>query len=404
MTVTLSELLTLAGRLDDDAGFDTPRERFRRFLTGHVTSAQAARTLIEQCQHAPGDQHHRALQDLVVMLGRCLGFETRFGSYHDAGGGRKPDGHWHSRRLDIALEIRTDLTEATDLDALSRSIAALSSPPYPGVSGRALGLCVLTPLYAGRGRLEEIRTTASHDSRVRIAALKSLVHLAGMVGSRRLAHDDVVRLLGSDLDLDFLVELLERSAGEAAGADDPSATSGSALFEMEAGPGYWLATIGADQGTTPEQFVELVVGKRRILGLGQGGTPHGVAQPGDRICLHIPGKGVVGHCQVRSIEESGAGIRGAQRFSQLLQIEDPVLRMDAPVPLDERMQLRVRAARGSRDGAAHSVTRISRQEFDTLAMIRVALEERRGRGPAFTRSDAEPAELPVSVGDSRSPE
>ena len=46
MTVTLNELLMLVGRLDDSAGFDTPRERFRRFLVEHVTGAHTARSLI----------------------------------------------------------------------------------------------------------------------------------------------------------------------------------------------------------------------------------------------------------------------------------------------------------------------------------------------------------------------
>ena len=37
MSVTLDDVLALAGRLDDSGGFDAPRERFRRFLTEHAT-------------------------------------------------------------------------------------------------------------------------------------------------------------------------------------------------------------------------------------------------------------------------------------------------------------------------------------------------------------------------------
>src|SRR5919204_5647106 len=120
MSVTLDELLMLAGRLDDSAGFDTPRERFRRFLIEYVTDARIARALIEQC-HLVDEQHHRALQDLVVLLGRSLGFETRFGTYSPVSGSLKCDGYWRSRApLEIVLELRTNQTPGTDVDGLVR--------------------------------------------------------------------------------------------------------------------------------------------------------------------------------------------------------------------------------------------------------------------------------------------
>jgi len=399
MTVTLNELLMLAGRLDDSPGFDAARERFRRFLTEHVTHAHAARTLLEECQHAPGDQHRRALQDLVVVLGRCLGFETRFGSYLPPETGGRTDGHWRSRRLDVILEIRTDRTQASSLEALSRSVAAVTATP--GTAEHVLGLCVLTPLYANPTRLEELQSAADQDSRVRIATSRSLLHLADMVTTRRLGHDDVVRLIGSGLALDFVVELLERAAGT---AGSPIASSTGSSFEIQTEAGFWLATVGADQGATAEQFIELVVGKRHIFGVVENGTPQGVPQRGDHICFCIPGKGVVAHSQVRAVSQGGAGIRGGNRFSQVLHLEEAALYMSEPVPLEEETQLRVRAARASCERTAQSLTRISRQEFDALATHRP--EERRGGDSGISRHENgnEAAELPVSVGGSHSRE
>lgn len=419
MTVTLNELLMLAGRLDDSSGFDTPRERFRRFLVEHVTDAHAARTLIEQCQHSPGDQHHHALQDLVVVLGRCLGFETRYGSHLPAAGSLKADGHWRSRRLDVVLEIRTDQTEATSFEALSRSMAAFSANSQPAKAGRALGLCVLTPLYAGRGRLEEIQGSQTPDSRVRLVTLRSLLTVADMIGAGRLTHDDLVRLLGSDLEFDFAAELLERAANPASPAHP--AIPHAARFEVHADTGFWLATVGADQGATPEQFVEIVIGRRRIFGISEGAAPPNTPQQGDGICFYVPGRGVVGHGHVRSAAEGGIGLRDAHRFSLLLQLQDVVLYLHAPSPLEEEMQLRVRAARLSRDRSAHSVIRISRQEFDRLMTIHEAEERRAGDSakvvspPAPTestdaaewqrpQSEGRSPDLAVSAGDSRSHE
>ena len=48
MNITLNELLTLLGRLDDEPGFDSARERFRRFLVEHVTDVPTARPLVEE--------------------------------------------------------------------------------------------------------------------------------------------------------------------------------------------------------------------------------------------------------------------------------------------------------------------------------------------------------------------
>jgi len=405
MTVTLNELLMLVGRLDDSAGFDTPRERFRRFLIEHVTGAHTARSLIEQCQYAPGDQHHRALQDVIVALGRGLGFEPRFGSYQSGAQPRKPDGHWHSRRLDVVLEIRTDQSQVPDLSALASSVASLMAS-HSGSAGRVLGLCVMTPLYASRVRLDEVQRSAGSDARVQVATLKALMVIAGMVGAKKLSHDDVVRLLGSGLGLDFIAELLERAAGAATdGAEVAAVPIAAATPDSEATESsFWLATIHADQGATAEEFVELVIGKRQIFGVAENGTPT-AARPGDQLCLYIPGKGVVGHCQVRSVAEGGTGLRDAHRFTKLLHLEDAVLHVGEPLLLEEAIQLRMRATRADRDRNAHNLTRISPQEFKSLTTVREG-GDRRGQKPdaAPTEREVEPPDLPISVGNSRSHE
>ena len=366
MNVTLNELLMLVGRLDDAAGFDTPRERFRRFLVEHVTGAHAARALVEQCQYAPGDQHHRALRDVVVALGRGLGFEPRFGSYQSAGRLPKPDGQWHSRRLDVLLEIRTDQAQNTDLEALTKAVSELGVAPKSG-NGRAIGLCVLTPLYAARVRIDDVQRTAAADSRIQVTTLRALLAIAAMAGEKRLSHDDVVRLLGSGLGLDFIADLLERAGGAAREIKETEAVPPAPVTSESR---FWLATINADQGATPEEFVELVIGKRQIFGVVENGNPQNIAQPGDRLCLYIPGKGVVGHCQVRSIAEGVTGLRDAHRFSKLLHLEDAVLHVNDPMPPEEEMQLRMRALRADRH--AQQLTLLSAHDFTALIQREVS--------------------------------
>jgi len=55
------EILTLAGRLDDAPGFDTPRERFRRFLIDHAGDVRAFRKLIDAWLQSTSEQSRRAL-------------------------------------------------------------------------------------------------------------------------------------------------------------------------------------------------------------------------------------------------------------------------------------------------------------------------------------------------------
>jgi len=81
MSVSLNEILDLVGSLDDSAGEDTPRERFRRFLRKNVHEVGEIRDHIEQCLRTSGDQYNRALQDLVNYVGEFLGFKVEFGRY-----------------------------------------------------------------------------------------------------------------------------------------------------------------------------------------------------------------------------------------------------------------------------------------------------------------------------------
>jgi hypothetical protein len=211
MSVALSDILMLAGPLDDTPGFDTPRERFRRFLIEHMGDARIARAFIEECQHGLGEQHHRALQDMVVALGRCLGFETIFGTYHPVPGALQYDGHWRARgRLHIVLDLRTDQRPGTDMEGLSRSLWALSAVPYAARGERTFGLCVATPLYPNAPMLERALAAEKTDPPIRFVRLRSLLAFTDLATAGRLTHDDIVRLFASTSALDFVVELLDR--------------------------------------------------------------------------------------------------------------------------------------------------------------------------------------------------
>ena len=143
MRLFLTDMLALSGRLTDQPGPDTPRERFRRFLAGWPGSVDDLHALIEDGQRTPDDQSQRALMDLVVTLGRYLGFSVAYGVYDRRSGAVRFDGAWRSPGLArIVLEVRTDRTRPFSPDDLSRTIAALPDVEPAVDTEQTLGLCI----------------------------------------------------------------------------------------------------------------------------------------------------------------------------------------------------------------------------------------------------------------------
>ena len=385
--VTVSQLLLLVGHLDDTPGFDTPRERFRRFLIERVNDSRLVRSFVEQCQRSIGEQHHRALQDGIALLGRFLGFETEFGTYQRLAGAVKFDGQWLSRRrLHVVLEVRTDQTPRPDLDSLARSVSALTLATHLDPDVRRIGLCVVTPLYAGR-RLEDVPAADGYQD-LRVISSRSLLWLADMVGSGRLKHDDVVRLLTPTPVLDPMVDMLNRLAnGE---VQIPL----SFPIASRSGSDYWVGFVLGDAMASPEQIVESVIAKRQVIGASFVSGLQGGVHSDDYVCFFLPGKGVVGHAQVAMLlEDRGDLIRESNRFSRLMRLKNLML-YDTPVPMDVVTELHLSA--GIRDvGAAGTVLApLTKQEFLKCTLFRDEPAPEAGVPTTISETSRSPESLP----------
>jgi hypothetical protein len=365
MHVTLNELLALVGRLDDAPGFDTPRERYRRFLFERVTEAGALRSLVEQSQHSLGEQHRRALQDAIVMLGRFLGFETTFGAYQRVAGAVKFDGQWRSRhRLEIALEVRTDQTPRTDVEELTRSLSALYAPSRVDTGVHRLGLCIVTPLYGGRARLEDALLAERAQADIRIVSVRSLLWLADTVSAGQLTHEEILRLLTSSGNLDLVVDLMRRLAtGE---REEAESSAPSQIVPVpppaQSEPAYWVVAIEPDDATTAEQFVEAVIRKRQVVGVSDPGPAHLRPHAGDWICFSVRGKGIVGHGRVDSSGEGPRLLRGAHRYSSVLALKNVEI-YDAPIAVRSDAAYERPLERTLAEGTGASLASVSPEEF-----------------------------------------
>jgi hypothetical protein len=369
--LSIDQILTLSGRLDDAPGYDTPRERYRRFLREHAVTPGIVRALLDQCQHAPGEQHQRAFRDLVVHTGHFLGFDPFFGRYTAADGAPPFDGRWHSRsRLDAVIDARAPPASPASLETLLKSVDALRTSGE--VTGRAAGLIVLTT-SAGRHRLDEAIAGAAPPFPVGVVLIGSLLAMADAVTAGSITHDHVVRVLESNLPGDVLVDMLERSAVRDKPMDLPASPeepaglkTGRSMSDVSTDTSYWIATIGQDHATKPEEFLELVVLRRHVLGIVDSATGRSAASPGDWVCFYVAGRGVVGHARVTALRAGGGGLRDAHRFRQLLQVEEVKLNLGAPVALDSETQLRLRTAGLVTSRQAPTLVRISRESFRTL--------------------------------------
>jgi hypothetical protein len=323
MSITLDELLLLVGRLDDAPGFDTPRERFRRFLFERVTDVPTARALIEECQRSVGEQRHRALQDLVVLVGRLLRFEITFGGYERSADGVRVDGQWRSPGLlAVALEIRTEQTRATTLDGLARAVSAM--PPRAD-SESPIGLCVVARQYAPRDRLGHMLAADTLLRDLRMVSVQSLLSLAALVAADRVSHGEVVKLLRSGFALDFVIDLLDRPATNSPSTESTAAFA-HAVDADHHEPSFWVATIIGNETAAPDRLFRSVIAQRRLLAICHAGRFRAEGSPGDWVCFFIPGKGIVGHAQLISvIEDSASVIRHANRFSRVYRLADVTL-------------------------------------------------------------------------------
>jgi hypothetical protein len=356
MGVTLDQILMLTGRLDDASGFDSARERFRRFLLDHIREPAMARVLIDECQHVPTDQHRRALDDLVVLLGRFLGFHARFAP---AAAGlfaaRVAFGEWRAPGLHVVVDVRSAADEGTDLTECSRAVARATATAPDGT--RVVGVCVVTPMFVDRHALEA--APVQPDGPVSVVSLSALLTVTAFAIAGRATHDDVVRLLASKAPLGFVMELLERCA------DDRALLTAGGAGARVVSTGFWMLRVAGDRGTSAEEFVEIVVGRRHVLGLSGDRPAHDAVQAGDRVCLCIAGKGVVGHGRVAALDGHHPGIRDAHRFRHLWRIEEPRLYVTTPTEIDVETELRLRAAgEPGRDGQI--LVSISREQFDAL--------------------------------------
>jgi len=375
VSVRLAEILALVGRLDDAPGVDTPRERFRRFLSEHVTTVDTLRDLMQQSQERLGAQHTRARQDLALSIGRFLGLEVTFGLYDQRRGPARLAGHWRWRHTaHIAIDICSEQSVDGDLEAFARTVATLDAATAPDSNEHWIGLFLATPFFVARDRIADQARRC--EPPIHVTKSESLLWLADMHAAGRLSTDVIVRLLVGEVDRDFLVDVMRGFAEQAASGRSADAVVPLLSTEPSAEPvwpidvdrhtGFWLARIDGEAGTPPEQIFDAIVVRRQLLGIAAGDPAAAIVSSGDRVCFLASGIGVLGSAQVdRAIDDPSHLLRGGRSYGAVFAMRDVAI-YEPPRKLPEGpVAARVEAV-PSEDVAGVSLVAITRVEFASV--------------------------------------
>jgi hypothetical protein len=364
MSIALHQILTLAGKLDDSSGSDTPRERFRRFLQENVTRVGEVRDYIEECLRTSGDQYSRALQDLVNHLGHFLGFQVTFGRYHGVQGQIGFDGYWLSPSgFHLVVEVKTSETYAIKTADLIGYIDRLISERTIPDWDHALGLYIVGRPNPEIRQLENAINAERRTHQLRIISVESLLSLAELMNSYDVSHDDALAVLRpSGPTIDSIVGLMARlvaqqeaealPTGETPPQEQavelPEARVSLREQATEDETVYWLTPVRSDNIQTAEEVIQQLIGTEGIYAFSERAPGRKRLKPGDWIAFYANGTGVVAHAKVVSFPEHKPhpSVRHSETYPWVFRVEVPCLYLDKPIVIDATVRSQLDAFRG----------------------------------------------------------
>jgi hypothetical protein len=347
--ITLTQILDLVGKLDDTPGEETPRERFRKFLSENVKEVGHVHDYIAECLRSSGDQYSRALQDLVNYTGYFLGFEVTFGRYCGVRGEIGFDGHWVSPKgLHIVVEVKTTDVYAVKTATLLGYVDALISEKKIPDRDHALGLYVIGRPEPELHHIEKIVVAEKRADQLRIISLESLISLAELMTEYDVGHEDMLAVIwppGPRIDkiADLIARLAaQRKAVEVTTGGEPSPAEQA---EERGEASYWLSPVRDDEARTAEEAIQILVGKEKIYAFGERTPGRRHLKPGDHICFYAAGKGVVAHAGVASVAEHKPhpAVHDSEKYPWTFQLEDTHLYLRDPIIIDASLRTRLDA-------------------------------------------------------------
>ena len=348
MSIALTQILDLVGKLDDAPGDDTSRERFRSFLKTQVAEVGALRDHVEECLRYKGENYNRALQDLVNYAGHFLGFDVVFGRYAGVVNQIGFDGHWKSpSSFHIVVEVKTSEAFAVKTAALLGYIDALISEQEIPDWDHALGLYVLGRPDPEIKQLENAIVAEKRSHQLRIISVDSLLSLAEVMSGYDIGHDEVLAVIRpSGPKVDAIVEIMTALVAEPEPPVLPEPGKVPTPEQIEQDVTFWITPVKSVPEQTAEDCIRILVGEERIYAFGDRTPGRKRIATGDQICFYITGGvGVVGHATVASAPEykPHPKVRDSEKYPWVFRLEKTHLYLDEPTVVDADLRAQLEA-------------------------------------------------------------
>ena len=394
VAISLEQLLKLVGELNDQAGTDTPRDRFRQFLSASVTSLGTVRDYVDVCLNTTGPQYNRALQDLVNHTGRLMGFEVEFGRYAGVTNDIGHDGLWRADDFSIVIEVKTTDAYSIRTSALLGYINQLIDAGQIPNSENAIGLYVFGKQNAELEQLEGAIVHGGYAQRLRLSTVDDILSLAELVQEKLLARDEALSLLRPvGVRVGSTVQLLKRVASSSPFPHDDTApkTPGPPKTIMpviepkmmrpkntrKSTRGsdktlYLLTPVSDDNDATAEETIRALLGHGEYV-FGDRTPGRKTLKPGDKLAFYESGKGVVASAEVATIPElrKVSHVRHAEKYPWAFKVKNVRYFFDQSVPIDSEVRAKLEAFEGrdlerSWSWFVQGTRLLSEHDFDVL--------------------------------------
>ena len=392
VSMTLGQILALVGQLDDSPGSETPRERFRQFLTDNVKNVGQVQDYIQECLTTSGPQYNRALQDLINCVGMFLEFQVEFGRYQGVQGQLGFDGHWKSPK-DFHIVTETKTTDAYAIKTLTLIgyVDGLISGKKIPSWDNALGIYVVGRPDADLKQLENLITAEKRTHQLRVISVNSLLSLAEIMRENDVSHQDILDILRpSGPRIDPVVKLIADLVAEpqqdtkSLSSMDPVTAPRTdevqpTLSSDSVVPGevtFWITSVKSTDDETAEECIKRLVGDQHCYAFSERAPGRRQMKAGDRIAFYATTKGVVVHATLASAPQKSPRPDGtvSEDFPWVCLLKDGSLYLNQPVAIDAELRRRLNAFNGRTEQgwswfvqATHKVTP---HDFELLVRIR----------------------------------
>ena len=361
-------ILKLVGTLDDAAGDNTARVRFRDYLSTGLTELGSIRDAVHVCVIQSGPQYARALQDLVNYLGSLIGFEVEYGRYAGVHGQVGHDGLWRSGQNVVVVEVKTTDAYAIKSDTLPNYINSLKSDGRIKPDDRVIGLYVYAKSDPQVKQLEHAIIAEKRTQELRVGSVDAVLSLAELIREEVITHDEAQAILWpSGVWIDATVGLLRRMAAASDGTyvtpvpyvpGEPPvvtvtvpggpATTPATPTTVDQRQHFLVPCVDVPDETARENIARLV-GKESMWAFGQKTPNRTRVKPGDLVAFYQASVGVVATAEVATLPEDNSMpgiVKDPTKYRWTFKLTETHLFLDQPIVIDAAMRSKLDAFAG----------------------------------------------------------